>query len=288
MQMDEFVNRTEAMVRGGYGEYISVNGINIRYRVHGSGYPVVLLHGLGGFLEMWALNVSPLIENYQVYAIDLPGHGLSDMAENCYEPDCATEYAFSIMKALSLGAVYLIGHSLGGLISINLSVRFPDKIRKLVLVDSAGLSNYVPLSFRFLSMPFGGRLVVDRAESRFIKTGIRHLFYNKRLSDEFAAWLIKYSDRIRPNKEILYLSRRHLGLKGIRSESLVVNKLSHITCPTLFIHGDQDKIFPLAHVKDSFKLIPGARVEIIKQAGHVPQIEQAEIFNKLVRAFLDA
>ena len=288
MQIDVFINQIESALQEGYGEYIDVNGISVRYRVSGSGPPVVLMHGLGGFLELWSLNVASLSEDYQVFAIDLPGHGLSDMAENCYEPEYATGYAFEIMKALGLEAFYLIGHSMGGLISINLSARFPEKVRKLVLVDSAGLSNYVPLSFRFLSLPFWGRLLIERTEDRFIKTGIRQMFYNKRLSDEFTAWFIKYSNRIRPDQEILYLSSRHLGLKGMRTESLVVNKLPRIICPTLFIHGDQDKIFPLAYVKDSFRLIPGAKAEIIRQAGHVPQIEQSEAFNKLIRGFLEA
>ena len=203
MQIAEFANQTELMIGGGYGEYISVNGINIRYHVCGSGPPVVLLHGLGGFLEMWSPNVVALSEKYKVYAIDLPGHGLSDMTENCYEPDYATEYAVAILKALGLEVVYLVGHSMGGLMSINLSVRFPDMVGKLVLVDPAGLSNYVPIGFRFLSMPFWGRFLVERTESKFLKAGIRQLFYDKQLSDDFAAWFIKYSDRIRPNQEIL-------------------------------------------------------------------------------------
>jgi len=286
MQIDEFVNQAELMIKEGYGEYVSVNGINIRYRVRGSGPPVVLLHGLGGFLEMWWLNVVPLSEKYKVYAIDLPGHGLSDMARNCYKPNYATEYALAILKALDLERVDLVGHSMGGLISINLSVGFPEKVRKLVLVDSAGLSGYVPLRFRLLAIPFWGRLLIELAERNFYKTGIRYLFYNKQISDEVVALFMRNSDRIWSKQEILDLSRNHLGLRGIRSDSLVVNKLPHITCPTLFIHGAQDKIFPLADVENSFRLVCGAKVEIIERAGHIPQIEQATIFNKLVKEFL--
>jgi pimeloyl-ACP methyl ester carboxylesterase len=125
-------------------------------------------------------------------------------------------------------------------------------------------------------MPFWGKFITGLADRKFLKAGIRHLFYDRRLSNEFAAWVMKYSDLIRPNQEILYLSSRHLGLKGIRSGALVLDKLPRIECPTLFIYGAQDKIFPLAH----------AKVEIIERAGHIPQIEQAEVFNKLVREFL--
>lgn len=287
MQIDEFINQSELMIREGCGEYVSVNGINIRYRVRGTGPPVVLLHGLGGFLETWWLNMVPLSEQYKVYAIDLPGHGLSDMAKNCYEPNYATEYASAILEALDLKGVALVGHSMGGLISVNLSVGFPEKVRKLVLVDSAGLSYYVPLRFRLISVPFWGRLLIEFAERNFCTTGIRYLFYNKQLSDEVVAFFMKHSDRIWPKQEILDVSRSYLGLRGVRSGLLVMNKLPCITCPTLFIHGAQDKIFPLANVEDSFRLARGAKVEIIEQAGHVPQIEQAAIFNKLVREFLE-
>lgn len=286
MEIDELIKQTELMIREGYGEYINVKGTRIRYRVRGSGPPVLLLHGLGGFLEMWWLNVESLGLSNTVYAIDLPGHGLSEPAKNCYEPDCATEYVIAIMEALGIERVILVGHSMGGLISINVCTSFPEKITKLVLVDSAGLTDYLPLRFRILALPVFGPLLLEIAERQFYKTGIRNLFYKKELSDQIIDLFMRNSSRIWPKNEILDLSRKHFGIRGIKPGSFVLDKLPRISCPTMFVQGAQDSIFPLEHVKGAFSRLPGARMEVIEKAGHMPQIEQPDIFNRIMSEFL--
>jgi len=286
MKIAEIARETERMVKEGHGEYIRVNGINIRYRVRGSGFPVVLLHGLGGFLEMWWLNVVDLSQKYKVYAVDLPGHGLSDKAVNSYDLDSATEYASGIIEALGLKQANLIGHSMGGAISANLAAKSPGLIQRLVLVDSAGLTAYVPLRFRTFAVPFWGRLLIKLAERIFYKTGIRYLFYDKQLADEIVQLFVNSSGAIWPEEEVLMnLSKRNLGLKGIRRESLVTGKLPLIQCPTLFVHGAQDSLVPLKRVSDSFRLVNGAVVRIIEECGHFPQVEQATAFNKILMEF---
>ena len=275
MKINEIARETERMVKEGHGEYIRVNGINIRYRVRGSGFPVVLLHGLGGFLEMWWLNVVDLSSKYKVYAVDLPGHGLSDRAANSYDLDSATEYASGVVAALGLKQVNLIGHSMGGAISANLAAKSPGLIQRLVLVNSAGLTAYVPLRFRTFAAPFWGALLMKLAERVFYRTGIRYLFYDKQLANEIVQLFVRSSGVIWPKEAVLNLSKRHLDLKGVRRESLVVAKLPLIQCPTLFVHGAQDPLVPLNRVKDSFRLVNGATVRIIEECGHFPQVEQA-------------
>jgi len=286
MEIDELIRQTELIIREGYGEYINVKGTRIRYRVRGSGQPpVLLLHGLGGFLEMWWLNVESLGVKNTVYAIDLPGHGLSEPAKNCYEPDCATEYVIAIMEALAMERVFLVGHSMGGLISVNVCTAFPEKVAKLVLVDAAGLTEYVPLRFRMLALPLLGPLLLDIAERQFYKTGIRNLFYKKELSDQIIGLFMRNASRIWPKNEILDLSRKHFGIRGIRHGSLILDKLPRIACPTMFVHGAQDRIFPLEHVKGAFSRVSDARIEVIDKAGHMPQIEQPDVFNEIISEF---
>ena len=102
MDIDEIAREMKETRKQGYGEYITVKGIKIRYFVKGSGSPVMLIHGFGWFLETWGFNIFPLSRRYQVFVIDLPGHGLSDKPWNGYTLALANEcgYCPHIEKAL--------------------------------------------------------------------------------------------------------------------------------------------------------------------------------------------
>ena len=132
-------------------------------------------------------------------------------------------------------------------------------------------------------VPLDGSKLAERV---FYRTGIRYLFYDKQLADEIVQLFVTSSGAIWPEEEVLMnLSKSNLGLKGIRRESLVTDKLPLIQCPTLFVHGAQDSLVPLKRVSDSFRLVNGATVRIIEECGHFPQVEQATAFNKIVMEF---
>ena len=82
--------------------YVTVNGLSIHYIAGGSGPAVQLIHGIGGFLETWWLNIGPLSKHYQVYAMDLPGHGLSDKPAIDYDINFAIEFATGFEQALGI------------------------------------------------------------------------------------------------------------------------------------------------------------------------------------------
>ncbi len=126
------------------GEYIVVKGTKIRYIVKGSGSPVLLIHGFGQFLEVWCLNIGPLSQHYQVYAMDLPGHGLSEKPAVDCTFSFVTEFIIDFMEALGIGHASLIGHSMGGSICLDEAINFPDKVDRIILVDSGSLSGKVP------------------------------------------------------------------------------------------------------------------------------------------------
>ena len=165
-------------------KYITVNGINIRYIVKGNGSPVLLIHGFGEFLEVWWFNIGFLSEHYQIYAMDLPGHGLSDKPAIDYSLFFATEFANDFMQALGIEHASLIGHSMGGLLSLSIAINFPEKVDKLILVDSGGLSKEAPLLYRLCTLPVVGEIVVMPMVKPLLKHGIRNAFYNPDLVTE--------------------------------------------------------------------------------------------------------
>ncbi len=152
-----------------YEKYITVEGTKIRYIVEGAGPPLLLLHGYGEFLESWDLNLRPLSQHYQVYAMDLPGHGLSDKPKVAYNLSFFTRFMTNFMQALGIEHASLIGHSMGGHISLSVAINFPKKVDSLVLETSAGLSNDVSLLRKACSIPV---LVGAEAKESPVKTAL--------------------------------------------------------------------------------------------------------------------
>jgi len=150
------VNEIENLIESEYEKYITVEGMKIRYMVKGAGSPLLLLHGYGEFLETWDFNIRPLSEHYQVYAMDLPGHGLSDKPKVAYNLSFFTRFVTDFMQALGIEHASLIGHSMGGHISLSVAINFAEKVDKLILETSAGLSNDVSLLRKLCSIPVLG------------------------------------------------------------------------------------------------------------------------------------
>jgi 4,5:9,10-diseco-3-hydroxy-5,9,17-trioxoandrosta-1(10),2-diene-4-oate hydrolase len=287
MDIDEIIGEIEEIRKRGYGEYVTVGGIKIRYLVMGSGPQVLLLHGFGGFLETWAFNLPSLSKHYQVYAIDLPGHGLSDKPESCYTTAFAIESANDIMEALGVNQAALIGHSLGGAVSINIAMSLPERVSKLVLIDCAGLSRNLPWLYRLSSLPVLGNILMSLAVEPALERSIKRLFYSSPvLSQEMIDIILKNASQPRVRETLIRIIRQNVSLRGPRPEALLIKRLPQLKVPTLFIHGAQDRVLPLEHVRDAFSMAPNSKVKIFDQCGHCPHIEKAVEFNEIVLEFL--
>jgi pimeloyl-ACP methyl ester carboxylesterase len=287
MDIDEIVSQIEEVRKRGYGEYLNVKGLKIRYLVMGSGPQVLLLHGFGGFLETWAFNIPPLSGRYRVYAIDLPGHGLSDRPDNSYNPAFAVASANDILEALGIEQATLIGHSLGGAVSINIALSLPERVSRLVLIDSAGLSRRLPWLYRLSSLPVLGNILMELAVEPALEISIKRLFSDSPvLPREMIDIILKNASQPGVKETLLRILRQNIGLRGPRPGALLIERLPQLKVPALFVHGAQDRVFPLEHVRDAFSMAPNSRVKIFDQCGHCPHIEKPLEFNETVMEFL--
>lgn len=268
-------------------EYTTVKGINVRYIVKGSGSPVLLIHGFGHFLEVWWFNIGPLSQHYQVYAMDLPGHGLSDKPVIDYSLSFATEFIIDLMEALGIGRASLIGHSMGGSICLGGAINFPDKVDRIILVDSGSLSEKVPLVYRLCTLPILGDILVRPTIKAGVRRGIRRAFYNPDLVTEDMVNLNYELLKIPGVKDaMLSMIRNGASISGPNPEVIISDKLHLVKVPTLLIHGAQDRVVPLEYAQNACRLIPDCRLEIIDECGHCPHIEKASEFNEAVISFL--
>ena len=269
--------------------YITVNGINIRYVVRGAGSPVLLIHGFDAFLENWWSNIGLLSKRYLVYAMDLPGHGLSDKSPFDYILFFVTEFAADFMQALGIEHASLIGHSMGGLLALSVAINFPEKVDKLILVDSASLSRELPLRYRLCAVPVVGDIVVSPTIKANLRYGMKRAFYNPDfLSEEIVDRDYELMKMPGTKQALLSIIRNNVSLSGPHPDVVMTDKLHLIKFPTLLIHGAQDQIVPVEHAQEACSLIPDAKIEVLDECGHCSQMEKAPEFNEVVMQFLES
>ena len=265
---------------------VVVRGLNIRYVVEGNGPTVLLIHGFGEFLETWWFN-RPLCEHFKVYAMDLPGHGLSDKPEVGYDLTFATEFANDFAQALGIEHASLIGHSLGGLVAMSMAINFPEKVDKLILVDSGGLGNEVSLLYRLCCLPILGELMMEPTIKAGLRHGMKRAFYNPDLvTEEMVEKDYQFMKMPGVKQAMLNIIRHGASVRGPHPEVVMLDKLHLIKSPTLLIHGTRDKVIPVKYGRKAVELIPNARLKLIKKCGHCPHIEKAAEFNEAVIKFL--
>jgi 4,5:9,10-diseco-3-hydroxy-5,9,17-trioxoandrosta-1(10),2-diene-4-oate hydrolase len=269
--------------------YVNIDGISTRYVVEGQGPPVLLIHGFGEFLEVWGYNISPLSEHFTVYALDLMGHGLSEEPRADYTLDYAATFVADFMKTLEIKRASLVGHSLGGLLCLKLAIDFPEKVDKLVLVDSAGLSKEAPLIYRLATLPVLGKAILKPTLKTVIKHGMKKGFYNPEIiARDWVDLSYKYLKMPKLKRTLWNLIRSNASIDGLHPEVIVTDKLHLVQSSTLLIHGEQDQVIPVDYARLACKLIPNVKCEVIDRCGHCPHIEKAARFNDLVVTFLRA
>src|SRR5437016_1250051 len=123
-------------------QYIDVNGIRTRCLSAGTenNPPLILLHGSGGHLETYQRNILPHAEHLRVFAIDMLGHGFTDKPDHDYEIDHYVDHVIAFADTLQLGKLLLSGESLGGWVAARLAIRYPARVKKLVLNTAGGLT----------------------------------------------------------------------------------------------------------------------------------------------------
>jgi 4,5:9,10-diseco-3-hydroxy-5,9,17-trioxoandrosta-1(10),2-diene-4-oate hydrolase len=192
------------------------------------------------------------------------------------------------LTVLNLEKVTLIGLSMGGGLSILYTLRFPHKVDKLVLVDSAGLGKEVIFSMRLMSLPFLGEFVTKPSRK------MAYLFFKPavlnpaQLKGQFTD--IYYGLFSLPGAQtaLLKVLRSMCTIFGTKKDVLdeTMMNLHRITSPTLIIWGRQDAILPLKQAYYAKEKISNSKLHIIEQCGHMPNFEKPDEFNQVVLDFL--
>lgn len=259
-----------------------IDGVSIRYVAAGQGPAVVLIHGLAGCCHFWRHNLEPLGQHFSVYAPDLPGHGGSAPAEE-YTLPYAARFVTRFLDHLGLPQASLVGNSLGGLIALETASAFPDRVERLVLVDSAGLGRHVPWSLRLLTVPGLGEVLAHPTRLT-LRLSLYQMFYQPGKVSVAELWGNgRFSWQART---LLSIIRQGADLRGLKPLARRDHKLGLVRQPTLIVWGMEDHVFPVSQAHRAHQRLPGSRLCLIPGCGHLPQWEHPERFNQLVAEFL--
>jgi 4,5:9,10-diseco-3-hydroxy-5,9,17-trioxoandrosta-1(10),2-diene-4-oate hydrolase len=261
---------------------VTVDGTTLRYIDLGRGTPVVLLHDLGAAMYVWRKVVGPLAAaHYRVIAFDNRGFGASDKPAHGYDNAAYARLLVGLMDSLHLPDAVLVGHSMGGAIAAEVAIRFPERVRGLVLVGSAGLGTREPLVFRVARWPLIGPLVLA-----FRGRGLTERILKSSYANPALVTPADVDQYYAPVAEPAYGRSLRAVLREFRWDALE-GRLDRIAAPTLLVWGVEDRWVPLAVGRLMASQIPRCALVPVWHAGHAVPEEAPGAFTQLVIGFLE-
>lgn len=249
-------------------ETYDVAGSTARVAREGNGLPLVYLHGSGG--ANWTPGLKLLAERFRVYLPEHPGFGESERPDWIETVQDVALFYLDLFEEMGLTQINLVGQSLGGWIAAELASLCSHSLRRLVLVDAAGLQlSEIAQADMFTMTP---------------ETWTKTLYHDQALAERILA--------VEPTPEVLRKQVRNLAMTArlswnpYMSDPRLQPRLRRIRVPALMVWGAEDRVFPPAYAQAYSNAIPDSRVAIIDQCGHVPAAEQSQEFARLVTEFL--
>ncbi len=267
-----------------------VHGRSVNYVQAGSGPVLLLIHGMAGNAENWRGVIEPLARAHTVIAPDLPGHGLSEPGGGDYSLGALAAGLRDLLVSLGHDRATLVGHSLGGGIAMQFSYQFPEMVERLVLVSSGGLGPEVSLILRAAALP-GADLFIAATAGAGQKVGSavgRGLgAFGLRPNADVAEVARGYGSLSDPHRRAAFLAtlRSVVGTSGQRVAAVDRLYLAE-ALPVMIVWGSRDPIIPVSHGEAAHETVPGSRLEIFDDVGHLPQLEEPGRFVAVLERFL--
>ena len=251
---------------------ISVGGIDVHAWVGGQGAPLLVLHGAGGN-RGWTRSMARLAERFTVWAPTHPGFGASGDAEWMEGIDDLARFYLWFIAAAGLGRPHLLGQSIGGWTAAEMATMSPGSIDRLVLVSPVGLKPevgeildvfyYTPLQLRDLMVHDPGTI---------------------------PEWEELFTRPPTPAEQEIALRNREMTARltwmPYMHNPRLAQFLPRVSNPTLIVWGRQDRIVPVGCGEQYRRLLPNATLKVLEGCGHLPPIEQPDVYARLVSDFL--
>jgi len=243
------------------------------------GCPLVFIHAFPFRHEMWESQLSSLPEKFRAVTYDIRGLGQSPLGEGQFTMESYVEDLLLLLDHLKTPRAILCGLSLGGYIALRAIERSPERFNGLVLCDTRSEADQ-------------NEAKLKRAESiKQLKTQGVQAFAKSFLPNLFSAWTQENNSDLVTTVEEIILSQTAPAIAtaqlAIVSRTDTTEALAKIRVPTLILVGEEDRLTPVADARALQQRIPGSRLEVIPQAGHMSNLENPGEFNRHLLSFLE-
>lgn len=249
----------------------------VHYEVYGRGKPVILLHGWLGSWGLWQDTMSFLGRYYRTYALDFWGFGESGKKRETYAVQDFVSLVDQFMEQLGIANAPLVGHSMGGTVSLSVAIKYPQRVSKVVVVGSPIVGSSLALPLKWAGYrPIAFMLFNMMGTFRFgIKVASPFICRDERFAD------MMDRDLSRTTVESFLRSIASLRRTDLRP------MLGQIHIPAMGMYGDRDVIVDPRQWEPMKKGITHAHIERFPSAGHFPMLEEPQNFSERLKSFLD-
>ena len=269
-------------------QQIAIGGVQLHYSDEGNrldSTPLLLIHGTSSSLRTWDGVTAQLKSQYRIIRFDLPGFGLTGPNPNRdYSTSYYNQVIDSLLTALHVSRVIIVGNSLGGSIATQYAIYQPAKVRGLVLVDAAGLppakKTTGAIGFKLAQMPVINRLLTIITPRELVKKSLQDAYGDiGKVTDSLTT---QYFDMLtREGNRQALIDRMRQGWQVTDS-----NFLTKVEAPTLIVWGSKDRLIPVENAELFQQKIKNSQVHIWDNLGHVPMEEDPVAFSDILRKWV--
>jgi pimeloyl-ACP methyl ester carboxylesterase len=257
----------------------SINQTQLYIEQNGSGPPILLIHGYPLNREMWRPQINSLSTSFNVIAPDLRGHGDSEPAASPYTMDLLADDCATVLKVLGIDQpVIVCGLSMGGYVSFAFYRKFPSLVAGLILAATRAGADATEAK---LNRDKAAALAVEKGTYVVIE-GMLPLILSPKTYEQRPE-LVREVENIMGETSLEGIVGALMGMK-LRPDS--TPDLGEIEVPVLIVHGADDQIIPLSEAESMHASLPDSTLKIIPDAGHLPNLEQPQLFNQTALQFL--
>ncbi|MGC9443424.1 MAG: alpha/beta fold hydrolase [Candidatus Methanospirareceae archaeon] len=257
---------------------VALTDIVLHYLEEGTGFPLILLHGLSDDARLWKPLLPYFSENYRTIALDLRGHGRSGKPDTPYSIQRFSADLYTFLRELDIAKTHLLGLSLGGVIAQHFALEHPEKVRSLVLLST------------FSSTDSALRARFEKLRENLLTGGCGAFFDEAvalTVTPEFAA---AHAAELAEAKEEMIVMNSTTALVRVIDACMafdVADKLSRLALPTLIVSGREDSFTPRHFSEQIHRAIPGSRLVILDGVAHNLLIpEKIAELSRVILAFL--
>jgi len=258
---------------------VKVNDIQVYYEVKGKGYPLVMITGLGGNIDLWDPRlVEGLSKNFKLVMFDNRGTGRTDISSKEYTTKLFADDTAGLMNALGISKAHVLGLSMGGMIAQELAINYPEKVSKMILCSThCGSSKLVQSSQKVPETPVDPSKMSQEEYRKALTNVCTDEFINE--NPDFVS-LMARKRLMHPTSKEAYVRQLNACRKFDTFE-----RLHQIKTPTLVLHGRNDVLIHPENAKVLAEAIPNAKLVYLEKSAH-GLVEEIEEVIKVITEFL--